>query len=95
MTGQASQPHQISLAEMAAAAVGDQQQGSLGTAVYLLASLFNHSCTPNVDVTFPMNNSKSRLFCLNICGISDSVSVWYGSEHMHLCYLTQADVISA
>ena len=95
MTGQTSQPHQISLAEMAAAAVGDQQQGSLGTAVYLLASLFNHSCTPNVDVTFPMNNSKSRLFCLNIRGISDSVSVWYSSEHMHLRYLTQADVISA
>lgn len=51
-----------SLAEMAAASVGAQQgSGSLGTAVYLLASLFNHSCSPNVDIVYPMNNSKLLL----------------------------------
>lgn len=52
------QQHGMSLADMASAAVTGQQESSLGTAVYLLASLFNHSCTPNVDVTFPANNSK-------------------------------------
>lgn len=32
---------------------------SPGSAVYLLGSMFNHSCEPNVDVTFPSNNSKA------------------------------------
>ena len=27
-----------------------------GSAVYLLGSMFNHSCTPNVDIHFPRNN---------------------------------------
>ena len=30
--------------------------GSVGSAVYLLASLFNHSCEPNVDVHFSRND---------------------------------------
>lgn len=54
----AGQQHGMSLADMASAAVTGQQHSSLGTAVYLLASLFNHSCTPNLDVTFPANNSE-------------------------------------
>jgi len=29
-----------------------------GSAVYLLGSMFNHSCEPNVDVTFPNNNAE-------------------------------------
>ena len=58
MTGEADQAHTLSLAEMAAASVGEHQDGNLGTAVYLLASMFNHSCSPNVDVTYPLNNSK-------------------------------------
>jgi hypothetical protein len=32
---------------------------SPGSAVYLLGSMFNHSCEPNVTVTFPSNNSKA------------------------------------
>ena len=52
------QQHGMSLAAMASAAVTEQQESSLGTAVYLLASLFNHSCSPNVDVTFPTNNCE-------------------------------------
>lgn len=28
-----------------------------GSAVYLLGSMFNHSCEPNVDVTFPRNDA--------------------------------------
>ena len=63
MEGRAGQAHNVNLAAMAAAAVGEQQGGSLGAAVYLLASLFNHSCSPNVEVTFPMNNSESQSSC--------------------------------
>ena len=55
------QQYGMSLADMASAAVTGQQQSSLGTAVYLLASLFNHSCSPNVDVTFPANNSEHSI----------------------------------
>ena len=41
------------LASMAAAAVLNSDSARLGTAVYLLASMFNHSCLPNVNVVFP------------------------------------------
>lgn len=32
-------------------------KSSGGTAVYQLASMFNHSCDPNLDITFPHNNA--------------------------------------
>ena len=41
------------LAGMAAAAVLNSDSARLGTAAYLLASMFNHSCLPNVNVVFP------------------------------------------
>lgn len=41
------------LASMAAAAVLSSDSARLGTAAYLLASMFNHSCLPNVNVVFP------------------------------------------
>ena len=59
MSGQ----HGMTLADMASAAVAGPQASSLGTAVYLMASLFNHSCTPNVEVTFPKNNSQYSHLC--------------------------------
>jgi hypothetical protein len=34
----------------------DQQEGANGSAVYTVASMFNHSCVPCVDVRFPQNN---------------------------------------
>ena len=40
----------------AAAAAMLQPDGSSGSALYLLASLFNHSCEPCVNVTFPNND---------------------------------------
>lgn len=33
------------------------ERGGTGSAVYLVASLINHSCCPNLDVIFPCNNS--------------------------------------
>lgn len=36
--------------------VEQESQESCGSAVYLVSSLFNHSCTPNVEPTFPHNN---------------------------------------
>eukprot|EP00879_Flechtneria_rotunda_P020915 GHRR01022022.1.p1 GENE.GHRR01022022.1~~GHRR01022022.1.p1 ORF type:complete len:356 (+),score=153.42 GHRR01022022.1:854-1921(+) len=46
---------------MAAAAAAMLQQGgsSSGSALYLLASMYNHSCEPNVNVTFPGSNSTA------------------------------------
>ena len=58
------QQNGLRLADMASAAVSGQQESSLGTAVYLLASLFNHSCSPNLEVTFPMNNSEPSTLCI-------------------------------
>ncbi|KAG7670868.1 hypothetical protein Ndes2526A_g01356 [Nannochloris sp. 'desiccata'] len=42
----------------AAAAVVSGGGAPQGSAVYLLGSMFNHSCEPNVDVTFPNNNAE-------------------------------------
>ncbi|KAK9840825.1 hypothetical protein WJX81_007492 [Elliptochloris bilobata] len=53
-----------SLAALAAAAVaGASGAGSraTGSALYLLGSLFNHSCVPNLDVLFPVGNGTLRL----------------------------------
>lgn len=66
-----------SLAEMAAASVGAQQDGSLGTAVYLLASLFNHSCGPNVDVTYPMNNSTAHFVAARDIAAGEQLCISY------------------
>lgn len=51
------------LLRAAAAAVGGgaSPASPQGSAVYLLASMFNHSCEPNVDVTFPKNNGVLAL----------------------------------
>jgi len=43
----------------AAAAAMLQADGSSGSALYLLASLFNHSCEPCVNVTFPNNDGTA------------------------------------
>jgi SET domain len=48
------------LLKAAAAAVsgGGTPNSPQGSAVYLLGSMFDHSCEPNVDVTFPKNNAE-------------------------------------
>lgn len=73
----AGQQHGMSLADMASAAVTGQQHSSLGTAVYLLASLFNHSCTPNLDVTFPANNSNAEFVAARDIDVGEQLSISY------------------
>lgn len=43
----------------AAAAAMMQPDSSSGSALYLLASLFNHSCEPCVNINFPNNDSTA------------------------------------
>lgn len=62
---------------MAAAAVAGSEEGRLGTAIYLLASLFNHSCIPNVDVTYPFNNSELSTLC---CACDCTEVCWLALE---------------
>jgi hypothetical protein len=45
-----------------------------GSAVYLLGSLFNHSCVPNVDVSFPRNNHEIEFRAMRDI-----------KKHEHLC----------
>ncbi len=58
-------PEGRSLADMAAAIVGGSSDGHSGSAAYLLCSLFNHSCMPNVDVAFPDNSCRCALEICN------------------------------
>ena len=50
-------PSALFKAAAAAAAGGTSSTSPRGSAVYLMGSMFNHSCDPNVDVTFPDNNA--------------------------------------
>lgn len=48
-----------SLLEATIAAV--EGEGDIGTAVYMLPSLYNHDCDPNVDIMWPNNDSSAQL----------------------------------
>lgn len=49
----------------ATAVIGNgQSEGFSGSALYLAASFFNHSCNPNVHLSFPNNNGTSPSFKL-------------------------------
>eukprot|EP00873_Tetraselmis_striata_P003751 jgi/Tetstr1/424015/TSEL_014626.t1 len=48
----------VSLRDMGSADLADMLGGQSGTAAYRLASLFNHSCEPNVDVNFPQQDAE-------------------------------------
>jgi hypothetical protein len=55
-----------SLAEVAAALVGGSSDGHSGSAVFLVNSLFNHSCMPSVDVHFADNSSRRAIIQLPV-----------------------------
>ena len=55
-----------SLAEVAAALVGGSSDGHSGSALYLLSSILNHSCTPSVDVQFADNSSRRAITQLRV-----------------------------
>ena len=53
-----SDPSALLRAAAAAVGGGGEPTSPQGSAVYLLGSMFNHSCEPNVDITFPENNAE-------------------------------------
>ena len=53
------------LKKAATAVIGGQNFS--GSALYLAASLFNHSCIPNVDLTFPGNDGLVFCFISKLC----------------------------
>lgn len=54
-----------SLIAAALAAIAGEQHQRTGSAVYLLASMLNHSCSPNADVSFPFCNGEALLPALH------------------------------
>ncbi len=71
----------------AAALMGAKFEERSGSAVYLLASLFNHSCAPNMACGFPHNDGAHLPICLCKCGFSHvcaylwgCVCVWEGGK---------------
>lgn len=74
-------------AAMLAAAVeslcGDDSHGKTGCAVYLVPSMFNHSCEPSVDVVFPEGSAAMELRarrCVSLCRRSDWGGGWEGTR---------------
>jgi hypothetical protein len=52
-------PFEGSLQSMAAAVIGGKaDQGLSGSALFRSAALFNHHCSPNLDVNFPHNDGE-------------------------------------
>ncbi|KAK9866804.1 hypothetical protein WJX84_006515 [Apatococcus fuscideae] len=48
-----------SLMAAALAAIAGPSSDRTGSAVYLLASMFNHSCSPNAEISFPLCNGQA------------------------------------
>jgi len=48
-----------------------------GSAVYLLASMLNHSCEPNLDVTFPHNNGVVRFTAARDIARNEQLTISY------------------
>ena len=48
-----------------------------GTAVYLVPSMLNHSCDPNVDVQFPRNDSTMHLQARRDVAAGEQLSITY------------------
>lgn len=59
------------------------QSTSTGSAVYLLGSMFNHSCVPNVSVSFPRNNNQIRFTSLVDIPKGAHATISYVDTEMH------------
>lgn len=57
---------------------------SPGSAVYLLGSMFNHSCEPNVEVTFPSNNSKAVFKAARDIQRNEELTISYVDQTMNV-----------
>ncbi len=66
------------LARAAAALVsGTGGGGSSGSAAYLLASLFNHSCEPSLDLSYPFMDSTAVFTAARDIEPGDELTVSY------------------
>jgi hypothetical protein len=61
----------------AAAAMLGGDAASAGSALYLLGSLFNHSCEPNVHVTFPGNDSTAVFIAARQIAAGEQLYITY------------------
>ena len=62
-------------ASLASAAAGGQ--GGTGTAAYLAPSLLNHSCLPNLDISFPRGDSRLRLSAARAIAAGEQLTISY------------------
>jgi len=58
-------------------ASSSSQQQESGTGVYALASMFNHSCDPNLDVLFPHNTSTLCLQTAREVMVGEELTISY------------------
>ena len=68
---------QLSYQAVLRSMLAQQEGGDGGSAVYTVASLFNHSCVPNVDVSFPMNDHTIVLRTNQDVGENEQLTVGY------------------
>lgn len=61
----------------AALVSGGGDAGQSGSALYLLASMFNHSCDPNVDVTFPGDSATAAFVTNRPVAPGEALSISY------------------
>lgn len=73
-----------SLASMAAAVINGGAEGHSGSAQYLLGSMFNHSCTPNVSVLFPDSDSRVHFCAARDIGPAEQLCISYIAEGLPL-----------
>lgn len=57
--------------------VEQESESGNGSAVYLLSSLFNHSCSPNVEPVFPHNNHIVEMRALRDIEKNEHLSISY------------------
>ena len=85
--------YSMSLKRAAAAAIGIETGMGLqhsGSAVYLLASMANHSCVPNMDITFPDNNHTIEFVALDDVQKHTQLTISYIDQGMHVAQRQQA-----
>jgi len=78
--------YNTSLKRAAAAAIGNETgiHPGGGSAVYLLASMANHSCVPNMDVRFPDNNHTIEFVALDDVQKHSHLTISYIDQGLHV-----------
>lgn len=66
-----------SFAEMAEAVLSGCSESFSGSACYLLCSMFNHSCEPNVEMSWPANNTKVQVRALRQIDRGEELTITY------------------